>query len=54
LPSNKPNLLAFRVSADNAINHRGLPSFSVEVVLADCIDFDILRVIDVDEFLVDI
>jgi hypothetical protein len=54
LPRDEPNLLAFRVSANNTINDRGLASFSVKVILADGVNLDVFRVIDVDEFLVDI
>jgi len=53
-PSDKPDLLPIRISANNAIDHWGLASFGVKIVLANRVNLDVFRVIDVDEFLVNI
>lgn len=47
-----PYLFPFSVSSDNSVDDRGFASFCVSVFVADCVYFDILRVINVDELFI--
>ena len=49
-----PDLLAFCVAPDDAVDERRLARLGVRVVVPDRVDFDVLGVVHVDELLVDV
>ena len=49
-----PNLLAFCVAPDDAVDERRLARLGVRVVVPDRVDLDVLGVVHVDELLVDV
>ena len=49
-----PNFLPFRVPSNYTIYDRGLSSFSMGIFIPNRVYFDILRVVDVNELLIDV
>lgn len=49
-----PNLLALRIASDNAVYHWRFACFCMREVFPDGIDLDVLHVVHVYEFFIDI
>jgi hypothetical protein len=49
-----PNFLPFSVPSNYTIYDRGLSSFCMGIFIANCVYFNILRVVDVNELFIDV
>ena len=51
---NEPYLFALGIPSHHAVDYRRLTGLSMRIVFTNCINFDVLRIVHGDKFLVNI